>query len=57
MKTKRILTLLIITVFMASLCAMMTGCGPGTEVSYPDGVETYTYTDDYGREVILRKGL
>ena len=57
MKTKRILTLLIITVFMASLCAMMTGCGPGTEVSYPDGVETYTYTDDYGREVLLRKDI
>ena len=41
---------------MASFC-VMPGCGSKTEVSYPDGVETYTYTDDYGREVLLRKDI
>lgn len=35
----------------------MAGCGSKAGISYPDGVETYTYTDDYGREVLLRKDI
>ena len=57
MKIKRVLTLILITVMTASFCTLMPGCGSKTEVSYPDGVETYTYTDDYGREVLLRKDI
>lgn len=36
---------------------MLTGCGGSTELEYPEGVETYTYTDDYGREVELRRDI
>ena len=43
--------LILITVFM------FTGCGSSTDLEYPEGVETYTYTDDYGREVDLRKDI
>lgn len=45
----------------AALCITMmlvlTGCGGSTKLEYPEGVETYTYTDDYGREVELRKDI
>lgn len=48
-------------IMAAALAAMMsaltlTGCG-GSEVTYEEGVETYTFTDDYGREVELRKDI
>ena len=36
---------------------MLTGCGSSADIDYPEGVETYTYTDDYGREVELRKDI
>ncbi len=56
MKKNRTLTLLI-TALMIAASVLMPGCGKGAEVSYPDGVETYTFTDDYGREVLLRKDI
>ena len=35
----------------------LAGCGSSTDIEYPEGTETYTYTDDYGREVELRKDI
>lgn len=49
----RIIAALVIAV-LAMLC--LTACG-GDELEYPEGVETYTFTDDYGREVELRKDI
>ena len=31
--------------------AVLAGCGSSTDVEYPEGAETYVFTDDYGREV------
>lgn len=52
---KRVTALLIILTMMGASMGF-TSCG-STKLSYPDGVETYTYTDDYGREVELRKDI
>ena len=41
---------------LSAVC-ILTGCGSSTELEYPDDVETYIYTDDYGREVELRKDI
>ncbi len=46
-----------VTILALSLALCLTGCGKGADVEYPEGVETYTYTDDYGREVELRKDI
>lgn len=54
---RKSLSLILITALIASMCITMTGCGGKKKVSYPDGVETYIYTDDYGREVELRKDI
>ncbi len=42
----------------ALICAvsMLAGCGK-MKVSYPEGTETYEYTDDYGRIVELKKDI
>lgn len=48
---------MLITVLTACMCAAMSGCGDKKKVKYPEGVETYVYTDDYGREVELRKDI
>lgn len=53
-KNKRIAVILATILLLTAVC--FTGCG-STELSYPEGVETYTYTDDYGREVELRKDI
>ena len=54
---RKLITLSLMIALLASLCVLLPGCGSKTEVSYPDGVETYTYTDDYGRDVLLRKDI
>lgn len=51
---KNISLILIAIMLIAALT--LSGCG-SSKVTYPDGVETYTYTDDYGREVELRKDI
>ncbi len=52
---KKIYSLLLILVMVVTSMSL-TGCG-SSDVTYPEGVETYTYTDDYGREVELRKDI
>lgn len=55
--TRKIISLMLIFVMTVGACVTMTGCGGKKKLTYPDGVETYTYTDDYGREVELRKDI
>ena len=50
----RIMTAAIILIVML---AALPGCGSSTGIDYPEDVETYIYTDDYGREVELRKDI
>ena len=45
------------SIICLSAVCILTGCGSSTELEYPDDVETYIYTDDYGREVELRKDI
>lgn len=44
---------LLAVLIMALVMTGMSGCGSSTDLEYPDDVETYIYTDDYGREVEL----
>ncbi len=45
------LSALLAVLIMALVMTGMSGCGSSTDLEYPDDVETYIYTDDYGREV------
>jgi len=54
---KRKFRILVSAIIMIVLITALSGCGSSTDVEYPDGVETYTYTDDYGRDVELRKDI
>ena len=54
---KGIYVILRTAVMLIALIALLTGCGGSTDIDYPEGVETYTFTDDYGREVELRKDI
>lgn len=56
-KAKCITGILKAAVIVIAMLALLTGCGGSTKIDYPEGVETYTYTDDYGREVELRKDI
>ena len=47
---------LTLKICLSAVC-ILAGCGSSTELEYPDDVETYIYTDDYGREVELRKDI
>lgn len=49
MYKKHILIILLIMAIAASSVSL-SGCG-GSKLSYPDGADTYVFTDDYGREV------
>lgn len=53
MKRKTGSLILLLFVLAASL---LTGCD-STAVTYEDGVDTYMFTDDYGREVELRSDI
>lgn len=52
-KLYRSISLVLATVM---LCGCLTSCG-SSKLRYPDGVETYEFTDDYGRTVELRKDI
>lgn len=51
---KRRLATLILVVALAA--TVLSGCS-GSKVTYEDGVDTYMFTDDYGREVELRSDI
>ena len=38
------------------ISVLFAGCSEG-KVTYPEGTETYIYTDDYGREVEVKKNI
>lgn len=54
---KRITALLIAAALLITMMTGMAGCGSSKDVEYPEGAETYIYTDDYGREVELLKDI
>lgn len=54
---KGIFGILASAIILIVMITALSGCGSSTDIDYPDGVETYTYTDDYGREVELRKDI
>lgn len=56
-RSHKFISSLIIYLLILAATFAFTSCGSSTELEYPEGVETYTYTDDYGREVELRKDI
>ena len=54
---RRKATLLIIVTLLLAAVPNLTGCGGSKDIEYPEGAETYIYTDDYGREVELLKNI
>lgn len=55
--TKCISGILRTAVILIAMLVLLSGCGGSTDVDYPEGVETYTFTDDYGRDVVLREDI
>ncbi len=51
MKKSAVALLIVLTL---GTCFAFSSCG-GTKLSYPEGTETYIFTDDYGREVEVKK--
>lgn len=52
-RTKYIAAMLLV---LLTTTFLLTGCG-GSDVKYPEGTKTYTFKDDYGREVEVRKDI
>lgn len=57
MKRNRLLYSLSILLLVALMSAAFVSCGDSSKLEYPEGTETYIYTDDYGREVELPKQI
>lgn len=53
MKRNRLIAAIIAVLVSGTL---LTGC-KSTDVKYPKGTKTYTFTDDYGREVEVKKNI
>lgn len=53
---KKLTAFILITTLCIGAALSFTSCG-GKKVSYPEGTETYMFTDDYGREVEVKKNI
>ena len=51
MRIKRKFYIFGLLLLAAVMLLQITSCGSNSELEYPEGTETYIYTDDYGREV------